>query len=187
MTRTQKLAALLFIAALPFQMNAQKWFTRDAAVSFDATAKSSPEDIKGKTSNGTFVFSQADGRMEAAVLVKGFLFEKALMQEHFNENYLESGKYPKAQFKGKIDDLSKVNFDKDGTYQATVSGDLIMHGVTKSVSVPATFTIKGGKIAVASTFVTVLADYNIDVPSLVADKVAKEAKIKIEGTLAKLN
>lgn len=187
MTRTQKLAALLLIAALPFQTNAQKWFTRDANVSFDATAKSSPEDIKAKTNNGTFVFSQADGRLEAAVLVKGFLFEKSLMQEHFNENYLESEKYPKAQFKGKVVDLSKVNFGKEGAYQVTVSGDLIMHGVTKPVTVPATFTIKGDKIAVASTFAAVLADYNIDVPSLVSDKVAKEAKIKIEGTLAKLN
>lgn len=183
----QNLTALLLVAALPFQMTAQKWFTRDAKVQFDATASNSPEDIKASTNSGTFVFDQSSSNLQAAVLIKGFQFEKALMQEHFNENYMESAKYPKATFKGKIDDPSKVKFDKDGTYTATVSGDLTMHGVTKAVSVPATFTVKQDKIGVSATFATVMKDYNIDVPSLVADKLAKEAKIKIEGNLTKLN
>lgn len=183
----QNLTALLLVAALPFQMTAQKWFTRDAKVQFDATAPNSPENIKASSNSGTFVLDQSSNRLEASVLVKGFQFEKALMQEHFNENYMESSKYPKATFRGKIDDPSKVTFGKDGTYTATVSGDLTMHGVTKAVSVPATFTVKQDKIGVSANFATVLKDYSIDVPSLVADKVAKEAKIKIEGNLAKLN
>ena len=186
MTTIQKLTALLLLAALPFGLSAQKWFTRDAKVYFDATSYNSPERIEATTQSGTFVLEQASGRLETSILVKGFQFKSALMQEHFNENYLESGKYPKATFKGKIDDLAKVKFDQDGTYKTTVSGDLTLHGVTKPVSTPATFTVKSGKITVAANFNAALADYGVSIPSLVADKLAKEAKIAIGGTLEKM-
>ncbi len=186
MTIIQKLTALFLLATLPFGLSAQRWFTRDAKVYFDATSASSPERIEATTKSGTLVVEQTTGRLETSILIKGFQFDKALMQEHFNENYLESGKFPKATFKGKIDDLSKVKFDQDGNYTATVSGDLTLHGVTKAVSTPATFTVKSGKITVAANFKTVLADYGVSVPSLVADKLAREAKITIGGTLEKM-
>ena len=186
MTNIQRLTSLLLLAALPFGLSAQKWFTRDAKVYFDATAATSPERIEATNKSGTFVFEQTSGRLETAILVKGFQFEKALMQEHFNENYLESDKFPKATFKGKIEDLTKVKFDQDGTYKATVSGDLTLHGVTKPVSTPATFTVKDGKITVAAMFNATLAEYGVSVPSLVADKLAKVAKITIGGTLEKM-
>jgi len=186
MTITQKLSAFLLLAMLPFGLSAQRWFTRDANVYFDATSASSPERIDATTKSGTFVVDQASGKLETSILVKGFQFDKALMQEHFNENYMESSKFPKATFKGKIDDLTKVKFDQDGKYSTTVSGDLTMHGVTKSVSTPATFTVKGGKISVSANFKTILSDYGISIPSLVADKLAKEAKITISGSLEKM-
>jgi len=176
-------AALLLFASLSTSVSAQKWFTREANVQFDATAKSSPEEIKAGSSSGTLVIEQTSGRLESAVLIKGFQFKKSLMQEHFNENYLESGKFPKATFKGKIDDLSKVNFGKDGTYTANVSGDLTLHGVTKPVSTPATFLVKKDKITVSTNFSTILTDYGISIPGLVADKLAKEAKVSISGVL----
>jgi polyisoprenoid-binding protein YceI len=118
-----------------------------------------------------------------AVLVKGFLFEKALMQEHFNENYLESSTFPKATFKGKLDNASAVNLDKDGTYKVNVTGTLTMHGVTKPVNTPATFTVKGGKLSAAVNLSVLLADYNIAIPSLVGDKVSKTANISIAANL----
>ena len=186
MNTIQKLTVLLLLAATPFGLSAQKWFTRDAKVYFDATSANSPERIEATTKSGTFVMEQTSGRLEASVLIKGFQFEKALMQEHFNENYLESSKYPKASFKGKIDDLSKVKFNQDGNYTTTVSGDFTLHGVTKPVSVPATFSIKGGKISMNANFKTVLTDYGISIPSLVADKLAKEAKIAVSGTLEQM-
>lgn len=186
MTTIQKLTALLLMAVLPFGLSAQKWFTRDAKVSFDATSANSPERIEATNKSGTFVLDQASGRLETSTLIKGFQFEKALMQEHFNENYLESSKFPKATFKGKIDDLAKVKFDQNGTYKTTVSGDLTLHGVTKTISTPATFTVKDGKISVAANFSALLADYGVSIPSLVADKLAKEAKIVIGGTLEKM-
>lgn len=168
--------------AIPGQ--AQKFFTRDAKVAFDATASGSPEAIKGVTRSGTCVFDKSSGAVEMAVLVKGFIFEKALMQEHFNENYLESTKYPKATFSGKLDNPGSLDTGKDGTYKMNAAGTLTMHGVSKSVSAPVTFTVKGGKVSAAANFAAPLADYNISVPGLVADKLAKTANISISGDFA---
>jgi polyisoprenoid-binding protein YceI len=177
---------LLLLCALSFAqlVSAQgTYFTKSANVRFDATAKNSPEEIKAKQSSATLVINDA-GAVEAAVLIKSFLFKAALMQEHFNENYMESGKYPKATFKGKVKDgsFSLVN---DGVYPVTVEGNMLMHGVTKTVSAPAKITVKGGKLSVECDFTLLLSDFGVDVPSLVADKVAKEAKISIKGDLAK--
>ena len=101
------------------------------------------------------------------------------MQEHFNENYMESDKYPKASFKGNITDLSKIDFTKDGKYGVNVSGDLTMHGVTKKVSAPGTVSVKSGKVAAESKFNLRLADYNISIPALVKDNIAEVIEITV--------
>ncbi len=175
----------LFFAA-PFLLSAQKYFTRNANVNFDATNNSSPEEIKAKTSTGTIVLEASTGAVEAAVLMKSFQFEKALMGEHFNENYVESSKYPKAVFKGKLADASAVKFDRDGTYKINAVGTLTMHGNSKQVTVPTIFTVKDGKITAQTDFTVALADFNIDIPSIVADKVAKNVKITFVGALEAL-
>ena len=125
------------------------------------------------------MLDEATGNLEMAVLIKGFSFERALMQEHFNENYLESSKFPKASFKGKLDKVSDVNFTKDGTYIASASGDLTIHGVTQKVSTPVTITVKGGAVSAAAKFALTLKDYGIEIPSLVADKVGKQANLSV--------
>lgn len=183
MNRNVQLFLLLTAFALPGLVSAQRLFTRDAKVTFDATSKGSPERVDAVNKSGTLVIDIASGRVESAVLISNFLFEKALMQEHFNENYMESSKFPKATFKGKIDDPSKVDFQKDGTYNSTLSGNLSIHGVTKSVTVPATVVVKGGKVTANTTFNVALTDYGISIPSVVSDKLAKEAKITIESAL----
>ncbi|GAB4492422.1 MAG: hypothetical protein OHK0019_14300 [Saprospiraceae bacterium] len=172
---------LAVVFAVPVQ--SQKLFTRDGVVSFDATAANSPETIKAVNKSGTCVWDKSTGAVEMAVLVKGFLFEKALMQEHFNENYMESTKYPKATFTGKLDNSSAVDTGKDGTYKVNVNGTLTMHGVSKTVTAPVTFTVKGGKVSAAVNFSVALADYNISVPSVVADKVNKKVEISINVNL----
>lgn len=186
MTSFSKFATLLLLCTLPHFLLAQKYFTRDARVYFDATSKNSPERVEATHKSGTMVIDMATGKLEASVLMKGFLFQKALMQEHFNENYVESTKFPKATFKGTIDDLSKLNLAKDGTYAVPVSGEMTMHGVTKPMKTTANFTVKGGAITATTTFVAALADYGISIPSLVADKLGKEAKVTVTGTLSKL-
>jgi polyisoprenoid-binding protein YceI len=175
----------ILIAAVPASAQ-ERYFTRDAIVKFDATAKSSPEDIKATSNAGTCVLDKSNGNVEMAVLIKGFLFEKALMQEHFNENYMESSKFPKATFKGKIDNIAGVDFSKDGTYNTTASGKLTMHGVEQSVSAPIIFTVKNGVANAYVRFNATLADYGIKIPSLVSDKLAKQAVIEISATFQKM-
>lgn len=174
---------LFFMLLLPAVLPAQRLFTRDAKVYFDATSKNSPEQVEATNKSGTLVIDVATSKVQAAVLMTNFVFEKALMQEHFNENYVESSKYPKATFKGTIDDPAKVSFAKDGNYTVAISGDLTMHGITKPVKAPATILVKGGKVSASTTFEVKLADYDIAVPSVVADKLSTQAKITFESTL----
>ena len=178
------LAAL--IALILPNAEAQRLFTRNGKVYFNATAPSSPETIEAGQSSGTFALDQSTGNVEMAVLIKGFSFERALMQEHFNENYLESSKFPKASFKGKLDKVSDVNFTKDGTYTTNVSGDLTIHGITQKVSTPVNITVKGGAVSAATKFSVTLKDYAIDIPSLVADKVGKQATLTVTVDLKPL-
>ena len=184
MIKNLKMLALGLLLSLPVLLPAQRLFTRNANVAFDATSKSSPERVEAKTNTGTLVIDVPTGKVEAAVLMKSFQFEKALMQEHFNENYVESSKFPKATFKGKIDDAAKVNFTKDGTYKVSLTGDLTMHGITKPVKAPVTFTVKSGKVTGQTDFTVVLKDYGISVPTVVSDKLASEAKVSFGGDLA---
>lgn len=176
---------LLATAVLLFNLStsAQKYFTKTGKISFDATTSSSPEKIEGVNKTSTCVLDVKTGAMQFAVLMKGFLFERALMEEHFNENYVESNKFPKAEFKGAISNNDAVNYSKDGTYNVTVKGKLTMHGVTKDVETPGKLVVQGGKILAAATFNALLADYNVSIPGLVADKVAKTAKIGVDCTL----
>ena len=176
-----------FIAMImTMSVSAQKFYTKDADVSFDAN--SPLEKIEGKTNKGTLVIDAATGKLESAVLVKGFHFEKALMEEHFNENYMESGKYPKAIFAGTITDFNTVNLKKDGNYPVTVKGSLTMHGVTKPVEAKGNLTVKGGVLTNAkAAFKVSMTDFNISIPSAVKDKIASEAKIDINCALQSLN
>ncbi|MEO6038613.1 MAG: YceI family protein, partial [Saprospiraceae bacterium] len=173
------LAALFLLLAGP--LAAQRFFTRDAKVYFDAT--SPLEKIEATTKSGTCVLDTKTGKMEWKVLIKGFQMEKALMQEHFNENYLESSKFPNAQFKGSIINLSEVNFTQDGKYAAKVKGQLTIHGVTKEVDVTGMVKVNGGAITIASAFQILAADYGISIPALVRDKIAKEIKVSVEALL----
>jgi hypothetical protein len=178
---------LFFLACLflfTSGLNAQKYFTKTGKIAFSA---SSPiEKIEAQNAKATSVIDMSTGAIEWSVLVKGFAFEKALMQEHFNENYMESTKFPKASFKGKITNPTTIVFSKNGTYTADVAGTLEMHGVTKPVKSKATFTVSGGKITASSTFKILVADYNIAIPALVKDKIAKEAEIKVSTDYAPL-
>jgi polyisoprenoid-binding protein YceI len=163
---------------------AQKYFTRDGKIQFNSDTPA--EKIEGKNKTATAVLDAATGNLEFAVLIKGFQFPKALMQEHFNENYLESDKFPKSTFKGVISNLSEVNFAKDGNYNVKVKGKMTMHGVTKDVEIPGMIKVSGGKLEVTSTFNVACEDYDISIPSVVKDSIAKEIKVMVNATLQPL-
>ena len=152
----------------------QKYFTKSGKVTF--YSKAPLEDIEAKNKNAVSVFDVTTGKIEVSILMKAFEFEKALMQEHFNENYVESDKFPKSVFKGMINDLSKVDLIKNGKYNTTVSGKLSMHGETRDVTAPVTFTVNNGIINAISEFKVVLEDYKISIPSIVNDKIGKEVR-----------
>ena len=177
---------IAFMTAFILQdATAQKYFTREGKVNFVSDA--ALEKIEAKNSNATSVLDAETGRLEFAVLVKAFHFEKALMQEHFNENYMESSKYPKAVFKGKIENFDAVDLSKDGTYEVTVSGDLNIHGVTNSISTKGNLKVDGSNILASSVFKVLVADYGIKIPKVVADNIAKEVEISVDVNYQPLN
>ncbi len=179
MKKISFLLAILFSTSLVFGQT--RVFTKNGNVKFDATSPSSPETVAASNDKATSVIDLGTGAIQFAVLMKAFLFEKALMQEHFNENYVESDKFPKSDFKGEIVNIKEVNLEKDGTYPVKVKGKLTMHGVTKEVSADGTVTVKDKLIVGAkSEFVVQLADFNIAVPSIVKDKLNKEAHISVD-------
>ncbi len=158
---------LILSTCLLTQLDAQKIFaTRNGKVSFEA-----PSDEDVKASNNEVTSRIADnGQMTFSLLIKGFKFKMAEMQEHFNDQYLESTKFPRADFKGTIQNLADVNFSKDGTYKITVKGDLTMHGVTKNITVNGTLDIKAGKPVANAKFTALMKDFSINAGS-VTDKV----------------
>ncbi|NNE30414.1 MAG: YceI family protein [Saprospiraceae bacterium] len=170
---------LLTLSLLSTDLVAQKWFTRDGKISFFSEAPL--EKIEAENSSGTSVLDAESGRIEFAVLIKGFQFESALMQEHFNENYMDSDKFPKSTFKGYIEDPETILWDQDGEYEVSVKGDLTIHGVTKEVSVPASFSMKEGSLSGNCTFVVAVADYDIKIPKLVRENIAKEVEISVQS------
>jgi polyisoprenoid-binding protein YceI len=117
--------------------------------------------------------------------MKSFEFEKALMQEHFNENYVESAKFPDATFKGKVININEINFTKNGKYKAFVEGDLKIHGVTKKVKQNGSIEVKDGKIIIIAKFPIILKDYNIKIPKAVINNIAENVDITVNTTLEK--
>ena len=176
------LTAALMIAASSGSF-AQKYMTRTGKINFNATAPHSPEKIEAVNNEVANILDSKSGDIVFQVLIKSFKFERELMKEHFNEDYLESDKYPQAEFKGSITNISEVNFAKDGVYNVKVTGKLTIHGVTHDVSVPGTIAVKGNTAAVKAKFSVVLKDYNVTVAALVADKLGKEANISLECEL----
>jgi len=172
----------LFVATiiLAGTATAQKVYTKNGNISF--FSKSPLENISANNNQVMSVLNQQTGEMQFSVLIKSFHFEKALMEEHFNENYMESNKFPKSSFKGTISDVSKINFAKDGNYAVNVSGDLTIHGVTKKVSAPGSITVKNGVATANSKFSVKLADYNVSIPKVVKDNIAEVIDITVACT-----
>lgn len=169
---------IFFLTAFIFtEAEAQKFFTREGKISFVSDAPL--EKIEALNSNATSVLDGSTGNFEFAVLIKAFHFEKALMQEHFNENYMESSKYPRSKFKGQIDNFDSVNLEKDGTYEVEVSGTLEIHGVTNPVKTKGILKVQSDTIVAESGFTIAVADYGIEIPKVVKDNVAKEVEISV--------
>lgn len=173
------LATIIVVLFLAHKADAQKYFTRTGEISF--FSQSLVENIEAKSNSANTVFDKKTGQIQWAVLIKSFEFEKALMQDHFNENYMESSKYPKAKFSGEITNMDEIDLSKDGSYLAIISGTLEIHGVSKKIDTEAQFQVKDGKIRASSVLKVLVADFDIKIPAVVKDNIAKEIEIKINA------
>jgi polyisoprenoid-binding protein YceI len=172
----KKIIVLVFCIS-GFMCQAQKMTARNGKISF--FSKTNISNIEAHNRTAISVLDKTAGRVEFAALMKGFEFEKALMQEHFNEDYVESDKYPKASFKGAISNPSTIDFSKNGTYAATVTGTMTLHGVTKPLTTQGKFQVENGEVTALSEFTIMLSDYNIKVPSVVSGEISNNISIKI--------
>jgi polyisoprenoid-binding protein YceI len=152
----------------------QKMMTRTGEIKFEATVPGATDEVAATNSTVSSIFDKTTGDLVVQAMVKSFKFKLPLMEEHFNENYMESDKLPKATFKGKL-----ANYDsKAGSYD--VEGDLTIHGVTNKVKTKMAVTNDGAKVVVSGTFTIKLSDYKIDVPALAKKTLAETAKIVIK-------
>ena len=173
--------SLLLIVGFHQAKAQDRFYTKSGQISF--FSKAPLESIEAGNKNVTCVLDTKTGQLQFVVLMKGFEFRKALMQEHFNENYVESSKFPRAEFKGQIVNNSEINYQQDGTYRANAKGKLTIHGETKEVESAGTITIKDGRISATSGFNILLSDYKISIPALVKDKVSNNVSITVNCTL----
>ena len=168
---------LAMLTAMHIRTDGQVYFTKNGSISF--FSKTPLEDIKADNNQVISVLNILTGAIQFSLLNNAFHFAKAKMEEDFNEDYMESDKYPKSTFKGVITDISKINFGKDGSYPINVKGDLMIHGITKNIIAPGTITIRDGNIAASASFNVLVKDYQINIPTIVSNKIAENIKITV--------
>ena len=180
--KTKSIIFLLFIFSV-LSSNGQKYLTKTGTIKFYSETPIEKIEAHNRVVNaaldgntGDFVFK---------VLMKSFEFEKALMQEHFNENYVESDQFPNATFLGKILNIKDVNLEKEGDYPVLVEGKLTIHGVTNSIKEKGTFSVKQGKINAKAKFNILLSDYKVTIPGAVGNNISKTIEITVETNLDK--
>lgn len=170
----------IFVIFLFIKINAQeKWFTKSGKITFDATAPKSPDNITATNNTVACVLNTVSGNLQFSLLMQAFVFEKALMQEHFNENYVESSKYPKATFKGLITNFNTIKFNVNGSYNAHIKGTLSLHGVEKVIETNANIIVANNQLNCTANFSITVSDYNIKIPKLVSSNIAKQANVNV--------
>lgn len=174
--------AVLALMAFSLQLSAQKYYTKAGTVSFQAST--AMEEVAATTHAVVALYDISTGAVQIEVFIRGFEFKKALMQEHFNENYMESDKFPKASFTGTFKS-GLYDPAKTAAQKVTIAGKLTIHGVTQSVDVSGTITNVDGFPRLEAVFNVKLADYQIKIPSLVEDKIASTAEISFNSLLNK--
>lgn len=191
---------LVFILGIILQLNvlAQMppiYTAKSGATSISFFSKAPMEDIEAINKGAIIVLKSSTNEIQVRVTIQNFKFKNALMEEHFNENYMETEKkvevngtatYPNryAEFKGKINE--PVDYTKDSESKITITGKLSIHGVTKDVTLDGTVAIKGSEVVIYSKFKIKVADYNIKVPSMYVKNIAEEVDVTISSTLEPL-
>jgi len=176
---------LLFFSVVLFSFigGSGRYMTSNGNVSFDSDAEL--EVIKANSEALTAIIDADKNEFAFKLAIKSFKnFPANLMKDHFNENYMESDKYPYSMFSGKIE--GNVDYSKNGTYSVKAVGKLLIHGVTVDRTLPAQIEVKGKELILTSNFLVPLEDHKIKIPEMVNKKIATEIKVKVEATLQKM-
>ncbi len=155
-----------------------KFIAKNAYISFYSSTPM--EDILGESNEVVTILNAETGEIAFQALMTTFHFKRALMEEHFNENYMESTKFPKGKFNGKIEGFNKDMLTSP-VADIKITGKLNVHGVEKTITVSGTLGFEGGKLVGTSKFKVVPEDYGIEIPSLVRDKIGKEMEINVKA------
>ncbi|MCB2221015.1 MAG: YceI family protein [Bacteroidetes bacterium] len=171
-------STLILLAVYTFS---QRYITKNGHIKF--YSETPVETIEAHNHQVNSVLDSSTGDLVFKVLMKSFEFEKALMQEHFNENYVESDKFPNAIFKGKVLNIDEIDFATKGEYKARVEGDLTIHGVTNKIKEEGTLIIDGDQVKAKSAFIIKPADYQIKIPKTVINNIAEEIEVTVDLSL----
>ncbi len=167
------LFAFLSFAAL--SASAQKFSVDKSYVKF--FSKAAIEDIAAENTKASGIFNEANGEIVFSIPIHEFEFDKSLMKDHFNEKYMESEKFPKSTFQGKI---SEYKPEATGEQSVIASGKLTIHGVAQDVRIPGTIEKNGEQILMKAKFMVKLADYKIAIPQLLWKNIAEQVEVTVE-------
>ena len=170
-----KKSLLVIFLVITGYANAQIYLTRSGFIGF--YSKTPLEDIRAENKQVVAVIDAGKRNIAFSLLVKGFVFTKQLMQEHFNENYIESDKFPKSSFTGSY--TGDVDLNKNGIYKVLAKGQLTLHGVTKAIEIPATIEVQNGKLIGKADFKITPGDFHIKIPSLVREEIAEQIAVRV--------
>jgi hypothetical protein len=173
----KKAALTIVLTALVINLSGQKLSTRSGKVKFFSDAKI--ENIEAINKQVSSVMDLESGKFAFLVPIRGFVFEKALMQEHFNENYMESDQYPNATFKGRISNTEAINLKQTGEYQLKLEGKMKMHGVENPFSEEVTLTVKDEQVHLHSQFYLKASDYQIEIPAGKKDNINNRLEVTV--------
>ncbi|RZK31260.1 MAG: YceI family protein [Hymenobacter sp.] len=175
------LLGLLGLAGPGYAQAQGRFLTRAGHVSFFSA--SIMEDIEARNDKVSAVFDLGTGQIAFSIPVHEFQFKRTLMQEHFNENYMESEKYPKATFTGQLISAAQVLKQLPAATQTVeAEGNLTIHGVTHKALVTGTLQLRDGQLVVFAYFNVAPADFAIDIPLLVRENIAKSVSVRINLT-----
>jgi hypothetical protein len=173
-----KYLSLLLVLCFSLSLQAQKVKTRSGYVKFFSDAP--VEDITAENNQVSSILDLENGSFAFLVPIKAFQFEKALMQEHFNENYMESGQYPKATFKGKIANFEGLDLSKDGQYKASFVGSMTIHGQSQEINETVLLTVKDGKLSLECEFTLKCSDYGVEIPAAKKDNISDQLLLTVK-------
>ncbi|MDT8394215.1 MAG: YceI family protein [Bacteroidales bacterium] len=182
--KTKMLIMIIALLGISTMSYAQKYITKTGHIRFYSEAPL--ENIEAHNKQVNSAFNAETGDFVFRLLMKSFEFEKALMQEHFNENYVHSDKFPNATFVGKVVNAGDIDFDNKGEHEVVVKSELTIHGVTKEIETTGNFITGGEQITGESVFNIELDDYDVEIPGTVSNNISNTIEITVKVDLKKV-